>query len=272
MSQKRLGLEYLSALGLPPVEFIRVAGDLGCGHVSLNLSGSANRLAVYPEARWRSDPAARREIGAALRDSGVALSHLEGFAVTPRTSAADLLRDLDVAAELQARAICTVSLDTDMDRTHDQFARLAEHAAAHGMITTTEVGAGVLRTLPRALEALAAVGNPAFRLLVDTMHLFRSGATLADFAALDPRSLGHVQLCDVPMPAVIESYMEEALYERRAPGDGDLPLAEFVRLLPDDVPVGLEIPIRSEAQAGIGTHERFARCLEAARSLYSGAG
>ena len=78
----------------------------------------------------------------------------------------------------------------------------------------------------------------------------------ADLAALDPAVIGHVQLCDVPMPAQIESYMEEALYERRAPGDGDLPLADFVELVPEDVPIGLETPIRSEAEAGIGPEDR----------------
>ena len=33
-----LGLECLSVFGLHPVEFIRLVGDLGCSHVTLNLS------------------------------------------------------------------------------------------------------------------------------------------------------------------------------------------------------------------------------------------
>ena len=61
--------------------------------------------------------------------------------------------------------------------------------------------------------------------------------------------------------------MEEALYERRAPGDGDLPLVEFLRHVPDGVVVGLEIPIRSEAERGIGPRERLARCVAQARTV-----
>lgn len=262
-----LGLECLSTFGLHPVEFIRLAGELGCSHVTLNLGEAANRLPRYPALSFRNDPALRREMAAALDASAVRIGMVEGFAITPETVVADYARDLDMVAGLGAGAICAVSLDRDMDRTHAAFAELAGMAAARGLFATTEVGAGVVRRLDKALAALDAVHHPAFRLLVDTMHFFRFGGTVADFAALDPAVIGHVQLCDVPMPAVIDSYMEEALYERRAPGDGDLPLAEFLRHVPEGVVVGLEIPIRSEAEAGIAPRERLARCVAAARAI-----
>jgi sugar phosphate isomerase/epimerase len=265
-----LGLECLSVFGLHPVEFIRLAGDLGCSHVTLNLGSAANRLPRYPDVTFRDDPALRRAMSAALADTGVRIGMMEGFAIAPGISAADYARDLDMAAALGAGAICAVSLERDMERTHGEFARLAEMAAQRGLITTTEVGAGVLRRLDKAVRAAEAVGNPWFRLLIDTMHFFRFGATVADLALLDPALIGHVQLCDVPMPAVIENYMEEALHERRAPGDGDLPLAEFLAHVPPGVIVGLEIPIRSEAEAGIGPRERLGRCVAAARRLLAG--
>jgi sugar phosphate isomerase/epimerase len=262
-----VGIECLSTFGLHPVELIRLTGELGCTHVTLNLGPAANRLAMYPDISFRHDPALRRDMVAAFADSGVRLGLMEGFAIGPGIRAEDYMRDLDMVAGLGARAICTVSLERDMTRTHAEFARLTELAAGRGLVTTTEVGAGVLRRLGKALEATAAVNDPSFRLLIDTMHFFRSGSTVADFAALDPALVGHIQLCDVPMPAVTESYMDEALYERRAPGDGDLPLAEFLRNVPEGVVLGLEIPIRSEAEKGIGPRERLDRCLERTRAL-----
>jgi sugar phosphate isomerase/epimerase len=180
---------------------------------------------------------------------------------------ADYARDLDHACELGAAAICTISMDRDAGRTHSEYARLAEMAGERGLITTTEACAGVYRTLAKSRAAVEAVSRADFTLLIDTMHFFRSGSTVADLAALDPAVIGHIQLCDVPMPAVMESYMEEALYERRAPGDGDLPLAEFLRHVPEHVAIGLEIPIRSEAEAGVEPHERLGRCVAAARAL-----
>jgi len=262
-----LGLETLAGLGLDPASFVRLAGELGCSHATLNLGPAANRLPDMPEAVIRTDPAVRRAVRAACEETGVRIGVLEGFAITRHNCAGDLEADLDIAAGIGATAICTVSLEKDIARTHDEFARLTEMAANRGLITTTEVGAGVLRTLAASVAAVAAVGSPSFRLLIDTMHFFRSGSTVADMAALDPACIGHIQLADVPMPAVIESYMEEALYERRCPGDGDLPLRDFLRHVPPEVVVGLEIPIRSEALAGVGPRERIGRCVAAAREL-----
>lgn len=264
---KALGLECLSVFGMNPVEFIRLAGDLGCSHVSLNLSKSANRLPQYPGFSIREDPALRRKIVAALSDNSVRLSLLEGFALTPDNTPEALADGLDIAAELGARAICAVSLDKDLGRTYDSFARLSEIAGERGIVLTTEVGAGVLRNLGAALAAVQHAGSPNFSLLIDTMHFFRSGATVEDLAALDPASIGHIQLCDVPMPAEIASYMEEALYERRCPGDGDLPLREFLKHVPAQVPIGLEVPIRSEEEAGITPSDRLHRCIAAAQAM-----
>lgn len=265
-----LGIECLSTFGLHPVELIRLTGELGCSHVTLTLGHAANRLPIYPEVSFRNDPALQREMKAALANSGVRLGLVEGFAILPETSVEDFARDLDMVAELGASAICTVSMDRDVARTHAQFARLTELAATRGLVTTTELGAGGLRRLDKALSALAAVAHPSFKLLVDTMHFFRFGGTVADFAALDPAVIGHIQLNDVPMPAILDDYMQEALYERRAPGDGDLPLAEFLRHVPAGVVVGLEVPIRSEAEAGIGPKERLGRCVAQARALMQG--
>ena len=262
----RIGIENLSTFGLDPVEFVHLAADLGCGHVSLNLGGSANRLPMYPAWSFRDDPALVRRTAEALRARGVAASLVEGFAVVPDREL-EYAADLDIACEVGARAICTVSIDRDAGRTHAEYARLAEEAGRRGLITTTEACAGAYRTLAKTMSAIEAVARPDFVLLIDTMHFFRSGSTVADLAALDPAVVGHIQLCDVPMPAVIEPYMEEALHERRAPGDGDLPLREFLQAAPQDIPIGLEIPIRSEALAGIGPRERLGRSIAAARAL-----
>jgi hypothetical protein len=61
--------------------------------------------------------------------------------------------------------------------------------------------------------------------------------------------------------------MDEALYERMVPGTGELPLLDILTALPEGVVIGLEVPQRSLAEAGVGPHERVARCLEATRGL-----
>jgi sugar phosphate isomerase/epimerase len=108
---------------------------------------------------------------------------------------------------------------------------------------------------------------PNFSLLIDSMHFFRLGNTVGELAVMDPKMIGYAQLCDAPWASRFDTYIEEALYERMAPGAGELPLAAFVQMLPADVVVSLEIPMRSLAERGIGPSERLASCVEAARSL-----
>ena len=79
--------------------------------------------------------------------------------------------------------------------------------------------------------------------------------------------IGYVQLSDVPLVSRFPTYMEEAMFERMAPGTGELPLLDILAALPRDVVIGLEIPLRSEVEAGVGPEVRVGRCVEAARSL-----
>ncbi len=261
------GIENLSCFGLDPASLIRLGAELGCGHVSLNLSGAANPPDGVKLAGLRDEPDLRRAAVAALRETGVRVSLLEGFTIAPGITAGELASDLAIAAELGARAICAVNMDRDRPRAFAEIAALSEMAADRGIIVTTEFGAGTARNLERVQEMLAVVGHANFGLVIDTMHYFRLGAGVADLDVLGIGTVRHIQLCDVPMPAKFDDYMEEALFERRAPGDGDLPLATFLGKIPQAVPVGLEIPIRSQAQAGMDHRQRMGRCLELARCL-----
>jgi sugar phosphate isomerase/epimerase len=76
-----------------------------------------------------------------------------------------------------------------------------------------------------------------------------------------------VQLCDATLQPTYPDYMDEALYERRVPGTGELPLLDFVAALPRDLVLGLEVPLRSEADSGIGTEQRLRRCVETTRTF-----
>jgi sugar phosphate isomerase/epimerase len=103
--------------------------------------------------------------------------------------------------------------------------------------------------------------------MIDAMHLYRSGGTAADVAALDPGLIGYAQLCDVPLVALHDDYGAEARFDRRVAGDGELPLQEFVDALPADCVIGLEVPMRDKALAGLGPVERLRPAVAAARAL-----
>lgn len=264
----RIGIENISVFGLPPVEFVTLASDLGCQHISTGLTGFDFGIHAYPSFSLREDAALRREMQAVMRDTGVSISLGEGCTIRPGVVAADYARDLDLFAELGTERINTVSMEPDFGRTCAEFAQMAEMTAERGLRITTEFAPALaIGDLPTAVEAVRRIGRPDFRLLIDTMHLVRSGGGAADIAALDPDLIDYVQLCDAPLTPRFESYLEESMFERMAPGEGELGLPELLAVLPAERVYALEVPLRSEARAGAGPHQRLGRCVEAARRL-----
>lgn len=265
----RVGIEFLSVFSLPPVQYVNLAADLGCRHISTGLMSLASHNPHgYPAWSLKEDPALRQEMVAAMRDLGVSISLGEGFSIRPNVGARERAADLALMCELGVKRINAVAIDPDRNRSFDQLALLAEMAAASGVETTVEFGPGMtVDNLATAVAAVRHVGRPDFRLLIDTMHLVRSGSGAADIAALDPALIGYAQLCDAPLVSRHSSYMEEAMNERMAPGTGELPLLDILAALPRHVVVSLEVPQRSLAEAGVGPQERVGQCIEAARGL-----
>jgi len=151
-----LAIERQTVFGLPPVEFVRLAADLGCGRIAIVLSGSPYNPHAYEPYSLRDDAGLRRRMTAAMRERGVSLSLGEGFTVRPGS---------------------------------DARVWGAEMAGARGMETTVEFAPSLtVGDLDAALAAVRHVARPDFRLLIDTMHLVRAGHTAADLAAIDPRS------------------------------------------------------------------------------------
>jgi len=264
---ERIGIECLSVFGLPPVAFVDLAADLGLRYIAITLTALPNPYGYAPFS-LRDDSALRRETIAALRHRGVSVSLGDGFVVRDGVDMRDSARDIAIMAELGAQRVNTVSFDPDPNRTLDQFGTVAELAAASGMETTLEFGPTLcVADLATALRFVREVGRSDFRLLIDTMHVIRSGSTAKDVAALDPEMIGYVQLSDAPLVPGISDYLEEACFERMVPGTGELPLRDLLAALPRDRVIGLEVPLRSQADAGVGPHARLGRCVKEARRL-----
>ena len=209
----RVAIEFISALGLPPVEYVELAAGLECRHIGIALEPIAAYDKAYPKWSLRSDAGLRKEFAAALRHHGVSISLGEGFIAWPQKDIRDAGPDLDLLSELGAKRVNMLSLDPDRGRSLDQCAVFAELAAARGLGSTLEFMPGLaLGDLESAAAAVRHVNRPDFGVLVDAMHFFRSGSTLAQLAALDPSLIGHVQLCDVPWVSKHASYGDEARF------------------------------------------------------------
>jgi sugar phosphate isomerase/epimerase len=222
----RLGIEHQTVFGLPPVEFVHLTADLDCRYVAIGLTGGPYNPHGYEPYSLRDDVGLRRRMLAAMEQRGVSISLGEGFVVRPQVEMASFAADLDIMAELGVTRVNTVSMDPDVARTLDSFGLLVEMASERGMETTIEfVPSLTIRDLDGALTALRYVDRPEFRLLVDTMHLVRSGHTASDLEAIDPALIAYVQLSDHTLAQQGESYREDTM-DRRVPGQGEFPLRE----------------------------------------------
>lgn len=267
----RLALGMLSVFGLPPIEFVELAAELGCPRISAAIQGMPLVPLGYPAFSLKDDAALRKDLLAAMDDRGVTISLGDGFLVRPGADVDALRPDLDVMAELGVPRINVVSLDPDLPRTFDQFAALTELAAQRGIGTVVEPVPGLtIGDLPAGLAAAEYVGRSEFRLLVDTMHLMRSGSGASELAAVDPGRIGYAQLNDTTLRPRMDNYLEEAMFERLVPGEGDLPLRDILAALPADIVIEIEVPQRSLALAGVSPIERLRPCVEAARRLLAG--
>jgi sugar phosphate isomerase/epimerase len=81
-------------------------------------------------------------------------------------------------------------------------------------------------------------------ILVDALHLARSGGDSVDLHALPSQAICSAQLCDAPAgrPATTESIIQEARAGRMLPGDGDSTLHRLLAEPPDRTALSVEVP------------------------------
>ncbi len=266
----RLALEFISALGMPPVQYVELAARLGMGKVGFAPSPIAANPHGYPAWDLRSDPALLRDTKAALSANNVAVSLGEGFLILPGMEIADMATTMDVMAELGAPMVNCIVMEQDRPRAFDQFALYAQMAAARGMLAALEYMPMMWPiNVHEAADFVAESGAANARVLIDAMHFYRGGSQAADLAHVDPAVIGYFQICDVPMPATNPDYGMEARDNRLTPGEGDLPLDELLAALPREVTIGLELPMAAKAEAGMGPEERLVPAIAAVRAFLS---
>jgi sugar phosphate isomerase/epimerase len=264
----RIGLDCICVFGMAPLDYIETAAKLGCTDIGMSTKPVIGLPEIFPQWSLHDNPTLVKDVKAAVAHHGLGIAVAEGFFVLPNADVSMFAADLDLLADIGAKRATICVFETDRTRAFDQMGKFAELAAARGMGSQVEFVPGMgIGDLPTSLAAIEHIGRKDFGVVIDSMHLFRSGSTAADVAAMAPEAIGHIQLCDVLWKVGPEGHGAEAGSERLCPGEGELPLADLVAVLPKDRVIGLEIPMKKRTLAGESAESRLGPCVEATRAL-----
>lgn len=242
---KSVSLSHLTVLDVGPPKLISLAANAGFRSVGIRLCSPMPGGVSYP---LRAGSAEMRDTLSEMRALDVTVLDIEVVRITDDTRIEDYESVFEAGAELGAKRVCINVDDAAHNRVVERLSGLCELAAPFGL--SLDVEFMIWRPVARLQDAarlIEDVNKPNAFILLDALHLFRSGGTVADVAALDAGLIGSVQLCDAPLIAPPASeIIAEARGARLLPGEGELPLQELLAALPGDVPLSAEVPLARE--------------------------
>ncbi|MET0965221.1 MAG: TIM barrel protein, partial [Nakamurella sp.] len=263
-----LSLSPLTILDAAPPDQVTAAASAGFDALGIRVAPAADER-VWP---MLGNTNVARETLARLADTGIGVLDVELVMLRPTLDQSQALAVLDAGQSLGARFVLTLGYDTDESRLTDHFAWLCSAAAERGLRPGLEfMKYSAVQTLSAAVRIVRAAGQPAGCVLVDALHLQRSGGNVADLAEVEPELLPYGQLCDGPLNPVWppdDQARIESRSGRLLPGDGEFALAELIAALPADRALSVEAPVA--AMAGLSPVERAHRARAAVGRLISG--
>jgi sugar phosphate isomerase/epimerase len=157
-------------------------------------------------------------------------------AVTGERAAFVQATEADVLRFADATGAPSVSLvapydedDVPFNAVVDSLGEFADRAAGAGLRLHLEtVPTSKVRDLETALRLVTAVDRPNVGLLIDTYNLSRSGADPEELVGVPRELVFGVQLADGTAQPLNGDYRFDSLHNRRQPGEGELPVADFV--------------------------------------------
>jgi sugar phosphate isomerase/epimerase len=255
MSERLLSLAAGTVLDQTPAAAVDVAAAAGFGAVGI----------WYDPQTWTA--ADSRAVTSRLRATGLTALDIEPVILGRGTDPGDAV--IDAAAEIGAQHVLVAGGPAEPSAVLDRFTTLCQRASAAGVRVVLEfLPIFPVGSLAAAVRIVQQAAQPNGAVLVDTLHLARSGAHPSDLRTVPRDLLPYLQVADARRepPESAAALREEALHERLLPGEGDLPLADTLAEVPD-VPLSFELRSRRLMTAYPDPVQRAKTVLQAARRL-----
>ena len=217
-------------LDVAPADMVTVAHDAGWPAVGIWFDGKT----------WTDSTS--REVRQRLDDTGVIALDIEP--IIPSEEGNDFAEQLiEAAAVIGARHILFTSRLKDQARTTARYQEVCEVARPHGIKVVCEfLPIFPLNTLSMAAEIVATANVTNGGVLIDNLHLSRSGSSVEEVSGMPRELFPYLQICDAPAerPVDFGALLDEALNGRLCPGEGSLPIVELLQVVPN-VPLSFEV-------------------------------
>jgi sugar phosphate isomerase/epimerase len=267
--KREYSLAYLSACHSTVNEALQIAAQAGYSGIGIRLL--PNSLGA-PCQKMLGEPALLRQARAIQADTGVKVFDLEIIRIGEAFEIERYTAFLEAGAALGARAVLVAGDDNNLARLSEHYGRLCERLKQYQLSADLEFmpWTGV----PDAMSALQVVQMANFPanagILVDALHVDRSGTTPAQIASLPRHLLHYAQICDASDALALgralstQEMIHTARCERLQPGEGAIALAPLFAALPSDLPISVEV-VHLERMRQLSALEWAKQCLAASR-------
>lgn len=273
---------------------ILCAGTLAgveCGfaeRIAAARAGGFDAISIYPshylQAR-ETEGLSDRDMRLMLNDNGIEIADIDAlldwvpgvhypYAGMQNTDWPESLfyRITEAVGARSINVVWPISNGPDTATFTESFAALCRRAAAHNLLVHLEgLPWSAIPSVEAASAIVMAANEPNGGLLFDAWHHYRLGFSDDTLLALPAGKYIEIQINDAPAAAEADVETEAAL-RRRIPGEGDIPLADILRLLDRHgvtAPIGVEV--YSEALSHMSPAEIARRTGDAARRVIAAA-
>jgi len=239
----KVGLAPTSLANTPALEYIDAASRAGFEALGMRFFRS-------PGLRYGFDPvvgdaAKMRDVKQAVSDSGMELMEVLSYYLQPEMDLDSMRPSLEFAAELGAKYALLIGDDPEWARMVDNFGQFCDCIAPMGMIAAIEapVFRRVLCSIPLTVRLIVDSGRDNAAVCLDPLHFVEVGHTPDDLKGLDPRLFPYSQIRDGHVVNRLGSkFWRDEPHATGALrlGDGQVPLAEILDILPSGLPLSLE--------------------------------
>jgi sugar phosphate isomerase/epimerase len=239
-----LNLNFPPASNAPPLDVVKAAGDAGFKSVGVRLTG--RRVEDTPWEPVIGNKSRINDIRREAADRGMHISSTTSYGFFPDLPMDAHKRTLDATAELGSDLVVLNVYYEDHDALAKDLAEFCKAAEKYNIRAGVEfMPFSGLRTMQQTTRVLQKAGSDNAGIILDALHLVRSGGSVADIRTLDPKKIFLGQLCDakdIKSKRTDDELRAEARAAREYPGEGDVPLHDFIRALPENMEIEIEVP------------------------------